>query len=254
MKKYLICLIMCFALTVSAVNVFAAKFSFGVPEDIGVNMSETYTDGEHTMIPLRTTAENLGYEVVWSSEDMSATVANDNVSIRVYIGEDSYYVVSKTGLGMANPVMVGAAPELKDSKTYVPAVMITMLRHYDGLSSEEPTIPETTGKIAFGVSDNLKIDVSETYKSGEHTMVPVEKAAKNMGCNVVYNDTEQSVVIENNLVSIKIYAGVDSYFVETPNDTMANPVSLGVAPEIKDNVVYAPAAMFNLISLYEIMQ
>lgn len=254
MKKYLICLVMCFVLAVSTANVFAAKFSFGVPEDLNVNMSETYTNGEHTMIPLRTTAENLGYEVVWNGEEMSVAVANDNVNINIYIGKDSYYVEASEGVGMANPVMVGVAPELKDSKTYVPAVMITMLRHYDRLSAEESTIPKTTGKITFGVSDDLKIDASETYKLGEHTMVPLEKAAKNIGYNVIYNDTEQSVVIDNNSTSIKVYVGVDSYFVETTNDAMANPVSFGVAPEIKDNVVYVPAAMFNLISLYESMQ
>ena len=124
---------MCFVLAVSTANVFAVKFSFGVPEDLNVNMSETYTNGEHTMIPLRTTAENLGYEVVWNGEEMSVAVANGNVNIKIYIGKDSYYVEASEGTGMSNPVMVGAAPELKDSKNYVPAVMITMLRHYDNM-------------------------------------------------------------------------------------------------------------------------
>ena len=35
---------------------------------------------------------------------------------------------------------------------------------------------------------------------------------------------------------------------------MANPVTLGVAPEVKDNVIYAPAAMFNLLGRYLITQ
>ena len=133
MKKYLICLVMCFILAVSTVDAFAAKFSFGVPEDLNVNMSETYTNGEHTMIPLRAAAESHGYEVVWNGEEMSVTVANNNVNTKLYIGKDSYYVETTEGAGMSNPVMVGAAPELKDSKTYVPAVMITMLRHYDNM-------------------------------------------------------------------------------------------------------------------------
>lgn len=136
MKKYLICLVVCFVLVVSTVNAFAAKFSFGVSDDLNVDMSETYTNGEHTMIPLRSTVEKLGYEVVWNGEAMSVTVANDNVNIKIYIGTDSYYVEAPEGAGMSNPVTVGAAPELKDGKTYVPAVMVNMLRHYDNLTKE----------------------------------------------------------------------------------------------------------------------
>lgn len=133
MKKYLICLIICIVFILSTVNVFAAKFSFDVSEDLNVDMSKTYTNGEHTMIPLRKTAENLGYNVIWNDEEMSITVANGNVNIKIYIGKDSYYIQAYEGNAMSNPVMVGAAPELKDGKTYVPAVMLTMLNFYDNL-------------------------------------------------------------------------------------------------------------------------
>ena len=254
MKKYLICFVMCFVLAVSATNAFAAKFSFGVPEDLNIDMTETYANGEHTMIPLRSVAEGLGYDVAWNGEEMSVAVANDNVNIKIYIGKDSYYIESAKGTGMANPVMVGATPELKDSKTYVPVVMITMLRHYDSLSVTETTIPQSTGKITFNVSENLKIDASETYKSGEHTMVPLEKAARNVGYDVTYNEAEQSTIIKTEDASIKVYVGVDNYFVETADDAMKNSVTLGTAPEIKDNILYVPAAMFNLISLYANVQ
>lgn len=250
MKKYLICLVMCLVLAASATNAFAAKFSFGVPEDLNIDTAETYTNGEHTMIPLRLVAEDLGYNVLWNGEEMSVAVANDNVNIKIYIGADSYYIESGKGTGMANPVMIGAAPELKDSKTYVPVVMITMLRHYDRLSVTETTIPQATGKITFNVSESLKIDASETYKSGEHTMVPLEKAAKNIGYDVIYNETELSAVIKTENASIKVYVGVDSYFVETTDNAMKNPVTFGTAPEVKGDAMYVPAAMFNLISLY----
>lgn len=133
MKKYLICLIICIVFILSTVNVFAAKFSFDVSEDLNVDISETYTNGEHTMIPLRKTAENLGYNVIWNDEEMSITVADGNVNIKIYIGKDSYYIQAYEGNAMSNSVMVGAAPELKDGKTYVPAVMLTMLNFYDNL-------------------------------------------------------------------------------------------------------------------------
>ena len=137
MKKYLICFVMCFALIASTANVFAAKFSFSVSEDLNIDMSETYTNDEHTMIPLRKTVENLGYKVIWNGEEMSVLIANDNVNIKIYIGKDSYYIESPKGVGMSNPVMVGAAPELKNDKTYVPAVMLNMLNHYNNLSETQ---------------------------------------------------------------------------------------------------------------------
>lgn len=137
MKKYLICFIICSVLILSTINVFAAKFSFDVSEDLNVDISETYTNGEHKMIPLRKTAENLGYNVIWNGEEMGIIVANENVNIKIYIGKDNYYIQAYEGNVMSNPVMVGAAPELKDGKTYVPAVMLNMLNFYNNLVSSE---------------------------------------------------------------------------------------------------------------------
>lgn len=265
MKKYLICLIMSCILIVSATNAFAAKFSVDVSDDLNVDMSETYVNGEHTMIPLRTTAENFGYEVIWNDEEKSIVIANDNVSTKIYIGKDSYYIeelndFETNGLEMSNPVMVGAAPELKDSKTYVPAIMFNMLSHYNDVAAAkliEPTTQTSVpmGKISFAVTDNMKLDMSETYVLGEHTMVPVLKTAENLGYTAVWNEEDKSIFIDNGKVSTKIQIGADNYFVEVLNgEGMANPVILGAAPEIKDNVIYAPAAMFNLLGRYLIMQ
>lgn len=135
MKKRFICLAMCLLSAASTVPAFAAKFSFGIPKDL--NVSDTYTNGEHAMIPLRSTAEALGYNVVWNGTEKSIAVSNENTAIEISLGADSYYVEALNGVGMSNPVMVGAAPELKDGKTYVPAVMIAMLRFYDSLSAAE---------------------------------------------------------------------------------------------------------------------
>ena len=266
MKKYLICFIIGCSLIISAAsNVFAAKFSSDVSGDLNLDMSETYVSGEHTMIPLRTSAENIGYKVIWNDEEKSIVISNDNISSKIYIGKDSYYIEElnnseTSGLEMSNPVIVGAAPELKDSKTYVPAVMFNMLAHYNNVAAAKliepaakPSVP--MGKISFAVTDNMKADMSETYVNGEHTMVPVLKTAENLGYTAVWNKDDKSVVIDNGKVSIKIQIGVDKYYVEVQNgEYMTNPVILGAAPEIKDDEIYAPAAMFNLLGRYLIMQ
>ena len=135
MKKYVICMILSFVTLVSVPQAYAAKFSFGFSESLNVDISETYTKGEHTMIPLRKAAESLGYEVIWHSEDASVTVENETVHMKIRIGSDSYYVEGHNDQMMTNPVMVGVAPELTDGKTYVPAVMLHMLNHYNNRTS-----------------------------------------------------------------------------------------------------------------------
>ena len=131
MKKRLMFLVMCLVLVLSSMSVCAVKFSGEAPEE--ADMSRAYVCGEHTMVLLRDTAEKLGYTVIWNGGEMSVSVEDDNVKIKVYIGKDSYFVEATEGVGMTVPAAVGAAPELKEGKTYVPAVMFTMLKHYGSM-------------------------------------------------------------------------------------------------------------------------
>ena len=63
------------------------------------------------MVPLRAVAEALGYEVIW--EGATQSVYLNNV-ISLTIGKD-YYT-----RGRMAPIELGTAPELTDSRTYVP--------------------------------------------------------------------------------------------------------------------------------------
>lgn len=130
MKKIFAGILTCTMLATSATPVFAAKFSFDVPENLNINTAETYKNGEHTMLPLRAAAEKLGYTVTWNGEEKTVVVSNETVTTKIYIGTDSYFIETKGNGGMTVPVMVGAAPVLKDGRTYVPAVMMNMLSHY----------------------------------------------------------------------------------------------------------------------------
>ena len=88
---------------------------------------DTFTSGKCIMLPLRSTAEKLGFKVIWNEENQSIDLDDGEVKTKVYIGKDNYYMASSTAIGMSAPTALGAAPILKDDKTYVPAGMFEIL-------------------------------------------------------------------------------------------------------------------------------
>ena len=63
------------------------------------------------MVPIRAVAEALDYEVEWDNEAWGVSVGT---AINLWIGKDEY-VFAKMA-----PISLGIAPELKDSRTFVP--------------------------------------------------------------------------------------------------------------------------------------
>ncbi len=63
--------------------------------------------------PLRQIVEELGYKVSWDQETFSAELIRDAQWTRVTIGKDNYNFAKML-------IKLGTAPELKDSRTYVP--------------------------------------------------------------------------------------------------------------------------------------
>lgn len=86
-----------------------------------------YKEEKITMLPLRLTAEKLGFTVEWNEENQEIKLDNKEVNTIVYIGTDSYYMASSTAIGMSAPTALGAAPVLKNDLTYVPADMFKIL-------------------------------------------------------------------------------------------------------------------------------
>jgi hypothetical protein len=69
------------------------------------------------MIPLRFVGEGLGYEVAWNQETKTAELTRGAQWTAVTIGKDNYNFAKML-------IRLGAAPELVDSKTYVPQSFI----------------------------------------------------------------------------------------------------------------------------------
>lgn len=174
MKKNLIRFILCGTMLLSATGVSAAKYSFELSDTLNIEESETYKNGEHTMIPLRKAAESIGFTVEWNGDEQSVVLDNGVVNTKVVIGTDSYYITRADGKGMENSVAVGAAPEIKNDTTYVPAVMFNILNRYLDLPEDQESTPaQSHAKVMVNISgkitatDNNKI----TLDSGKVVVI-----------------------------------------------------------------------------------
>lgn len=96
-------------------------------EALNLGGASVYKTNDKFMIPVRAVAEKLGFTVTWDEEKQGVKLDNGEVNTVLYIGEDTYYMASSVAIGMSAPTPLGAAPELKDSTTYVPADMFNVL-------------------------------------------------------------------------------------------------------------------------------
>ncbi|WP_426450321.1 stalk domain-containing protein [Paenibacillus sp. S-38] len=74
------------------------------------------------MIPLRSTAEKLGFTLEWKQETLSVDLHKGNLFTTVKTGEDQY-VINRMY------TTLGAAPALMDNKLYVPASFVNKVLH-----------------------------------------------------------------------------------------------------------------------------
>lgn len=83
-----------------------------------------YIKGGRTMVPLRFIAESLGAEVAWNEENQEIQIVKENQVINLYVGKDTYLVNGQTYL-------LDAAPEIVESRTFVPlrTVSEAFLKH-----------------------------------------------------------------------------------------------------------------------------
>ena len=147
-------------MTSAAVNVFAdepmlvtaaptAAYTVEINgETLNLGGASVYKTNDKFMIPVRAIAEKLGFTVTWDEEKQGVKLDNGEVNTVLYIGEDTYYMASSVAIGMSAPTPLGAAPELKDSTTYVPAELFNVLY------CNPDTVKEDSGKIII----NTKAD------------------------------------------------------------------------------------------------
>lgn len=140
MKKKILSLIVCAAavLALCVGTAGAAKAGVYVPaKTYSVTISgkalslskdaAPYIVNGRLMVPAREVAEALGYTISWNAKERCAVIENKKFTVSTYIGEDSYARASKTAIGMTEPASYGAAPAIKNGRTFVPVRMFSLL-------------------------------------------------------------------------------------------------------------------------------
>ncbi|NOU66914.1 copper amine oxidase N-terminal domain-containing protein [Paenibacillus sp. LMG 31461] len=122
------------------------------------------------MIPLRAVSESLGFTLTWNPETYSVDLSKGNLFTTVKTGEDRYTI---------NKMLteLGTAPELVDSKLYVPASFITKILHATAVTEgnnvaistkAEAKKVQSTGVITSirTTGDNAQIQIQDTGTGG----------------------------------------------------------------------------------------
>jgi len=86
------------------------------------------------MVPLKTTAESLGFKVVADKDNKIISLDNGEIKTNVYVGEDSYYYSSSKAIGLTMMHTLGAEPIIDNNAIYVP------INIYNFLFNDQKTV------------------------------------------------------------------------------------------------------------------
>lgn len=102
-------------------------------EEINMDQYEVFRDEDQVIVPLRPTAEALGFNVFWNSENDTIMLENQSVKTNLVVGLDEYYKQSSKALGLTQKMQLNYAPTIINGRVYVP------LKMYDLLLSNQST-------------------------------------------------------------------------------------------------------------------
>lgn len=100
------------------------------------------------MVPLRMTAEALGFTVTWDEERRVIHMNNGTMQTDLALGENNYFAYSSKAIGMTAPQSLGAAPTVMNGFTYVPVDL------YNILLTDPNSVQVKDNKISISVHSN----------------------------------------------------------------------------------------------------
>lgn len=143
-----------------------------------------YKKDSTLMIPLRETAEALGFKVVWKA-DGNVELSKDNVWTQVQTGVDQYTVNRMY-------ITLGAAPELHDGLMYVPASFVDEVLHENVTVSASSASSETGSSSVVEEKQQMTgIITSVRTVDGKVSKIQVNGAGTN---GVVLNIDETTAI------------------------------------------------------------
>lgn len=142
---------------------------------------DSYTTENGTlMVPVRALGEALGFTVTWNN--FSVNINNGEMQSDLRIGEENYfaYTAIPDAVGMTAPFTLGAAPVLKNDKTYVPVKLFTVLF---GNVDETVKITDTTVTIDKNAKADEDGDTAEIPNPlTEHADIASSKRRSALSC------------------------------------------------------------------------
>lgn len=165
-------------------------------------------DGEDTgvracvMVPLRSVAEKLGFEVVWNG-DNTITVTGDALYANLTIGEDRYFTApTQEGVMGASLFSLGMAPYAVNGTTYVPLGLFDAL-----LGSQQGAVTMTGGAICLDTDPLGKkggVQIPNPFVEYETLAEAAKAAGVELTAPEAVNGSDRRVfqAIENDLLEV----------------------------------------------------
>ncbi|WNR44506.1 copper amine oxidase N-terminal domain-containing protein [Paenibacillus roseipurpureus] len=122
-------------------------------------------NGAEAMLPLRAVTESLGFKLTWHPETYSVDLVKGNVFTTVKTGEDRYTINKMF-------TELGTAPQLVDSKLYVPASFVKTILH-GSVATEGNAVSVSLKEEAKKVQSTGVITSIQTIKP-DHTMIHIQ--------------------------------------------------------------------------------
>lgn len=94
---------------------------------VNIGKARVIINNGNVMVPLKVTAESLGFKVSLDVKNKIITLDNDKIKTQIKVGVDSYYYSSSHAIGFTAPQSFGAAPILMDNVVYVPIKIYNLL-------------------------------------------------------------------------------------------------------------------------------
>lgn len=166
-----------------------------------------YKEGSTLMVPLRKTAESLGFKVDWKGETIS--IDNGEVKTTLTMGEDKYYKASSQAIGLSQAIPLGAAPIVINGTTYIPVELFNLLYSNLGTVSfndseinlstmQDISLTKTASLMINNVGYTLSIDLPEYIEK----YVELNSLEQTFGNNESYTMILLEFTKENNIANI----------------------------------------------------
>lgn len=238
--------------TVVSTKAVTESNSITINDNLIAGVTKTFEN--HLFVPVRSIAEELGFEVNWIADTKTITLTNTPQYITFNINSDGY-TFAKTA-----PIKLGYAPVLTEGVTYVPVEFLTEIMHLEvetldnsiaitteDISDEEqhPIIGTATvssvedgrisvndeklGEVVLIVSEDTPI----TSEDGEElTMEDITEGAQ---LTIEYNEAmTMSLPPINNPISITVLNTAEEEKIDTI--TMDGTISEIILPEKGEDV------------------